>query len=80
MVNQYKKQQLAITVTQYVTLKEVFFDLCLKKLCASAAPGQPPKSDKACKVLSDVRHLPHSAAFLSFTYIKNATKLSIAYR
>ena len=40
VINQYKAPQLATTVIQYVALKDAFLDLCLKKLCAIAVPGQ----------------------------------------
>lgn len=80
VIKQYKAPQLAITVIQYVTLKDIFLDLWFKKLCAIAAPGQPPNKDKVCNVFSEVLHLPYSAAFLSFAYMINAITLMTVYR
>jgi hypothetical protein len=53
---QAKKQLLSKTTDQKTSWNEPFLVLCLKRVWANKAPGQPPNRAKRVKVFSEIRH------------------------
>ena len=63
--NPISMPRLIITVSQNITRKSRFDDLCRNSCWANAAPGQPPAKASICKVPSDVRQALRFALDLS---------------